>query len=429
MNILRNSRILGIIIAIFSLSVTPNAPVSAQVQGQYIDYNMFYNELAPYGNWYNDPQYGFVWQPNAGPNFRPYYTNGHWAMTEYGNMWVSNYPWGWATFHYGRWFLGNWGWVWVPGQEWAPAWVEWRESPGYYGWAPMGPGMSISMSLSGRYNTPSNWFVFVNYNNMYSNNFSYYNRPSNFSIIFNTSLVLNNSYRDNRYHYDYAYGPRRDQYQYHTNRPAPVYRVNDRNTPTSSGPRGNNISVYRPNVNTNGMSQGPRDVRTPNPVNNNTTTGGRTPANTNQTGTYNNSRNPSATNNNLNNATNNTSSGSRVPANNSNAVAPSTNVRPSGNATSTQQNAPRTTTTTNNTSTNVRQTAPVNAPVRNTTPATSTNATRTVAPSNNSRTTSPAPAQQVAPARSSTPAPSRQAAPASPSRSSTAPSTQSRVVR
>jgi hypothetical protein len=31
------------------------------------------------------------------------------------------------------------GWVWVPGTEWGPAWVSWRRSPGYVGWAPLPP--------------------------------------------------------------------------------------------------------------------------------------------------------------------------------------------------------------------------------------------------------------------------------------------------
>jgi hypothetical protein len=31
------------------------------------------------------------------------------------------------------------GWVWVPGDEWAPAWVEWRVGGGLVGWVPLGP--------------------------------------------------------------------------------------------------------------------------------------------------------------------------------------------------------------------------------------------------------------------------------------------------
>lgn len=442
MNIFNRNRILGIFITLFSFTMLPNT--SVQAQGQFVDYNMFYNELAPYGNWYNDPQYGYVWQPNVDPNFRPYYTNGHWAMTEYGNMWVSNYAWGWAAFHYGRWTLGNYGWVWIPGAEWAPAWVEWREAPGYYGWAPMAPGVSITMSLGGHYSTPSAWFTFVPYNNMYNMNFQYYRRPSNFTFIFNGSFVLNNSYRDNRYHYDYAYGPRRDQYQYHTNRPAPIYQVNDRYTPVSSGPRrGNNVSVYRPNVNNSGNSNGPSNVRNPNQAPNNTTNGVRVPnganTNTSPNGTTTNSRVPNAngsttapsTNVRPSTPANNTNTGTRTPAANNGTIQnqPATNgpIRSTTPATTPSRSnaAPATTTPVRNTvpatTTPARNTAPTTTPARNAAPATTP--ARSAAPATNT------PSRAVAPARTTAPAAARQATPASSSRSNTAPSTPSRVVR
>src|SRR5436309_1057171 len=78
-------------------------------------YQNFYDDLAPYGQWIDYPQYGSVWIPDVTPDFQPYATNGHWIVTEYGNTWVSDYPWGWAAFHYGRWFYDNsFGWAWVP---------------------------------------------------------------------------------------------------------------------------------------------------------------------------------------------------------------------------------------------------------------------------------------------------------------------------
>jgi hypothetical protein len=68
-----------------------------------VSLQVFYNELSPYGQWLNDPDYGYVWVPAVGAEFHPYYTNGYWVMTVYGQMWVSDYPWGWGPFHYGRW--------------------------------------------------------------------------------------------------------------------------------------------------------------------------------------------------------------------------------------------------------------------------------------------------------------------------------------
>src|SRR5262249_11217012 len=73
----------------------------------------------------------------------PYSSDGSWAANEDGG-WVfqSKYDneWGWATYHYGRWVdHDELGWVWIPGNEWAPAWVDFRYGGGHVGWAPMGP--------------------------------------------------------------------------------------------------------------------------------------------------------------------------------------------------------------------------------------------------------------------------------------------------
>src|SRR5665213_1919979 len=64
---------------------------------------VFYDELSPYGQWIDYPDYGYVWQPNVDQDFRPYDTNGYWVYSDYGWTWVSNYSWGWAPFHYGNW--------------------------------------------------------------------------------------------------------------------------------------------------------------------------------------------------------------------------------------------------------------------------------------------------------------------------------------
>jgi hypothetical protein len=101
---------------------------------------MFYDALAPYGEWIWQDEYGWVWSPDDVPvSWRPY-SDGHWTYTDQGWLWESELPWGWAVFHYGRWYYSPVeGWLWVPGSEWAPAWVEWREGNGYVGWAPLPP--------------------------------------------------------------------------------------------------------------------------------------------------------------------------------------------------------------------------------------------------------------------------------------------------
>jgi hypothetical protein len=75
---------------------------------------------------------------------------GHWQFTDAGWFWQSDYPWGDMAFHYGRWinneFTGG-RWAWVPGYDWAPSWVSWREGAGGLGWAPLPWGVEFRVGL------------------------------------------------------------------------------------------------------------------------------------------------------------------------------------------------------------------------------------------------------------------------------------------
>ncbi|PYK31926.1 MAG: hypothetical protein DME57_01795 [Verrucomicrobia bacterium] len=105
-------------------------------------YSTFYNKLEPYGDWIGTNDYGYVFHPRQAESSRTWrpYTNGRWVYTDAGWTWISEEPFGWATYHYGRWTrLHGIGWVWVPGNQWAPAWVSWRKSSDYVGWAPLPP--------------------------------------------------------------------------------------------------------------------------------------------------------------------------------------------------------------------------------------------------------------------------------------------------
>lgn len=109
--------------------------------GDDVDVSFFYDELQDDGRWISHRDFGYVWSPNnVDDDWRPY-TRGHWVNTDdYGWYWVSEERWGWATYHYGRWFLDDrYGWLWVPGSTWGPAWVAWRSSDSYVGWAPLPP--------------------------------------------------------------------------------------------------------------------------------------------------------------------------------------------------------------------------------------------------------------------------------------------------
>ncbi|MCX7015886.1 MAG: hypothetical protein NTW86_25580 [Candidatus Sumerlaeota bacterium] len=116
-----------------------------------VDISSFYNALAPYGTWFDDPTYGWCWTPtDVAPDWRPY-TVGHWEyVDDYGWTWDSDEAWGWATDHYGRWMFNSdlARWVWIPGTEWSPAWVDFRAGDGWIGWAPVAPGVVLT---NGRY--------------------------------------------------------------------------------------------------------------------------------------------------------------------------------------------------------------------------------------------------------------------------------------
>jgi hypothetical protein len=106
------------------------------------DHQIFFAELSRFGEWFETRDYGYVWQPTAlgaNPAWRPY-TRGRWVNSDQGWTWLSDEPFGWAVYHYGRWvLLAQHGWVWVPGDDWAPAWVSWRQNDDYLGWAPLPP--------------------------------------------------------------------------------------------------------------------------------------------------------------------------------------------------------------------------------------------------------------------------------------------------
>jgi hypothetical protein len=125
---------------------------SVRSPGSQVDVSYFYENLSPYGQWFQEPAYGWCWTPyDLSPGWRPY-SDGHWEYTDYGWSWVANERWGWAPYHYGRWFFDDsYGWVWVPGTEWAPAWVAWRYGDDYVGWAPLPPAAGWDASIGLRF--------------------------------------------------------------------------------------------------------------------------------------------------------------------------------------------------------------------------------------------------------------------------------------
>lgn len=214
-----------------------------------INFQAFYDDLSPYGSWVLNSHYGYVWIPDVAVGFIPYGTNGHWIYTNVGWTWVSNYPWGWAPFHYGRWYFDYiYGWIWVPDYDWGPAWVVWRRCEGYYGWAPIGPGISISFAYGGSYNLPSNQWILVRDRDMGRRNINnYYVRTPDNDRILRSSTVINNFRTDNSNKVRYGIGPNRDEIERRTGSKIKPIAIRERSKPGHNYGK-NDLYIYKPRV-------------------------------------------------------------------------------------------------------------------------------------------------------------------------------------
>ncbi|MDW8309492.1 MAG: hypothetical protein RMK20_08980 [Verrucomicrobiales bacterium] len=172
------------------------------------NYNYFYNALAPYGSWIEVDGYGWCWRPTVvviQHDWRPYCHGGRWIYTDLGWYWHSSYSWGWIAFHYGRWFHHpRWGWCWYPDYVWAPAWVTWRYSPGYCGWAPLPPGAwyrpgfgfyyhGRSVGVGFDFGLSAAWFTFVSWDRFCDSRPWHHRLPhSRVTQIINNTTIINN---------------------------------------------------------------------------------------------------------------------------------------------------------------------------------------------------------------------------------------------
>jgi hypothetical protein len=92
-------------------------------------------DLDGYGEWVEEPDYGYTWYPTTvAVDWAPY-RYGRWLwVAPWGWTWVDNAPWGYAPFHYGRWTYLRQRWGWVPAPPgrravYAPALVAWIAGP------------------------------------------------------------------------------------------------------------------------------------------------------------------------------------------------------------------------------------------------------------------------------------------------------------
>jgi hypothetical protein len=231
-----------------------------------IDIDTFYDELEPYGQWVWHPRFGYVWLPETvSENWRPYAV-GRWTYTdEYGWYWDSYEPFAWAVYHYGRWgYDPDYGWFWVPGDTWAPAWVQWRYSDDYVGWAPIGPGRpGYAYGVPVNYDPPiaESW-VFVQPRYMTSRAISHYALPiGGLSVaFFGATHVYRPIYRGGIV---YNYGMPRDRVVQITRRPIYVQKVYKTNNWKGGrfdrDERNKGIKIYAPHFSKDGRpNRGPK---------------------------------------------------------------------------------------------------------------------------------------------------------------------------
>jgi hypothetical protein len=232
------------ILLLFCLSNSITQKLSAQNVS--VNFQIFYDELSPFGMWVDNADYGYVWVPNLGADFRPYATNGYWIYTEDGWTWVSNYSWGWAPFHYGRWYSDAiYGSIWVPDNQWGPGWVNWRSNAAYFGWSPMRPNFGM-----GHHEHNGGWrFVRSEHFGRKDINNYYINRTNNVTIIKNTT-VINNVHIDKIHNVSYNAGPKKMDVEKHTGKAIQPIAIKENDKP---GQHINNqqLEIYRPQVNKN----------------------------------------------------------------------------------------------------------------------------------------------------------------------------------
>jgi Family of unknown function (DUF6600) len=237
------------IVVMLALSI-PSQQTKAQ-RGVSVSFQFFYDNLSSYGTWISYPQYGYVWQPGVGRGFHPYRTSGHWVWSnEYEWIWVSDYEWGWAPFHYGRWYYDSYyGWLWIPDYEWAPAWVVWRGGGDYYGWAPLGPGISISIAF-GSYSPPYSYWCFVPRQYIASPTiYNYYVSPQQNTTIINNTTVINNYSTSGGPAKDvFVSGPQRTEVERYTQQSLTPVKLSESSSPGRTRASGDEVAIYKPNV-------------------------------------------------------------------------------------------------------------------------------------------------------------------------------------
>jgi hypothetical protein len=228
-----------------------------------MDTSYFYDYLSSYGIWVHQSPYGYVWIPDRmSYGWRPY-SYGQWVWSDFGWTWVSQFRWGWIPFHYGRWSWDRYlGWYWVPGNEWGPAWVSWRTSDLFIGWAPIPPEARFVPGVGIRslpYSLYHGAWVFVEYPYFLNSRLNRYVLPVernltlvNYSALRTDILVQNNRVINRGVDVDYVRRMTRQTISRHQLTPA------DR--PGQSRVSADRVEIYNPIIRSNEAARPKRIV-------------------------------------------------------------------------------------------------------------------------------------------------------------------------
>ena len=237
-----------IVSIIFSGCSGSNALSQSNVSAD-ITYQTFYDNLSPYGTWIDYPGYGHVWNPRIEGDFRPYATNGHWIFSGEGWAWASDYTWGWAPFHYGRWLYDDmYGWLWIPGYDWSPAWVTWGTVDNFYCWAPLMPGIDVSLQF-GTWRPHSFYWNACSRDHIYDRNLTVaIERPAQITSIANRITIINNFNTTKTHNLYYSKGPDVHEVEKYVNHSITQTSIKDVNKIGRIKHDENTMHVYRPSV-------------------------------------------------------------------------------------------------------------------------------------------------------------------------------------
>lgn len=226
----------------------------SQVNYPVEDTSYVYNFLAPYGDWVEMASYGYVWVPrHMGYRWRPY-TEGRWIWSDYGWTWISDLAWGDIPFHYGRWgWDDGFGWFWVPGDVWGPAWVCWRSSDFYFGWAPLPPGIGLTLGLdfdSIFLNVPNFYWVFCDADHFMDRDVRRFVVPyeRNRSLLTRTTFHNNIRLRNNRAINE---GVNVNDVRRITRRQIRTYQIAGSGRPERETIKGNTVHIFRGEIRSN----------------------------------------------------------------------------------------------------------------------------------------------------------------------------------